>query len=230
MNKLRILCLHGYHGSGDILRRQMSALIEGMDALAEFACLDAPSLAFGDFGWWHAKSTANPPASKDAGVGPARKRYEGWERTFASVVETFAAHGPFDGVFGFSQGASLTSLLVGLRTPAGHPTEARPLRFDFAVMVGGFAGADPALASRYADRHCYELPSAHIIGLGDHIVAAPLSRALAAVFKEALILEHDGGHVIAATPETRSGFRSFLEDMLRRKASGLDFRSPSTEP
>ena len=223
MDKLRILCLHGYHGSADILRRQMSALVEDMDALAEFVYLDAPSLAFGDFGWWHARSSASPPASKDAGVGPARKRYEGWERTFASVVETFATHGPFDGVFGFSQGASLTSLLVGSRAPTGHPTEARPLRFDFAVMVGGFAGADPALASQYADRLCYELPSAHIIGLADSIVPAPLSRALASVFKDALILEHGGGHVVAATPQTRSAFRGFLADMLRRKAA-------STEP
>ena len=74
MDRLRILCLHGYHGSGDILRRQMSSLIEGTQALAEFVYLDAPSLAVGDFGWWHARS---PTASRDAGVGPTPKRYEG---------------------------------------------------------------------------------------------------------------------------------------------------------
>ncbi len=229
MSKLRILCLHGYHGSGDILRRQMASLVEGMDALAEFVYLDAPSLAFGDFGWWHAKSTANPPASRDAGVGPAQKRYEGWERTFASIAQTFAAHGPFDGVLGFSQGASLTSLLAGLRSPDGRPTEAKPLTFAFAVMVGGFLSADPTLALQYADRRCYDMPSAHIIGLGDRIVPAPLSRALAAVFKEPLILEHDGGHVIAATPTTRSAFRGFLEEMLRRKATTLDSGASSQE-
>lgn len=229
MSKLRILCLHGYHGSADILRRQMSALVQDTDTLAEFIYLDAPSLAFGDFGWWHAKSTANPPMSRDAGVGTTQKQYRGWERTFASIVETFAVHGPFDGVFGFSQGASLTSLLVGLRSPNGSPTEAKPLVFDFAVIVGGFLSADPALALHYADRRCYDLPSAHIIGLRDGIVPAPLSHALAATFKEPLILEHDGGHVVAATPETRSGFRSFLEDMLRRKASGVDAGLPSRE-
>ncbi len=225
MDKLRILCLHGYHGSGDILRRQMSSLIEGTQALVEFVYLDAPSLASGDFGWWHARSTAT---SRDAGVSPTRKRYEGWERTFECVAETFAVLGPFDGVFGFSQGASLTSLLVGLRAPDGNPTEAKPLAFGFAVMVGGFLGADPVLALQYANRLCYDLPSAHVIGLGDGIVPAPLSHALAAVFEKPLILQHDGGHVVAAAPETRGGFRSFLEEMLRRKASGVDFRSSST--
>ena len=207
----------------------MSSLIEGTQALAEFVYLDAPSLASGDFGWWHARSSATPPTSKDAGVGPTRKRYEGWERTFESVAETFAVHGPFDGVFGFSQGASLTSLLVGLRSPDGSPTEAKPLTFGFAVMVGGFLGADPVLALQYANRSCYDMPSAHIIGLGDGIVPASLSHALAAVFKEPLILEHDGGHVVAATPTTRSAFRGFLEDMLRRKTARFDTRS-STEP
>ena len=227
MDRLRILCLHGYHGSGDILRRQMSSLVEGTQALAEFVYMDAPSLASGDFGWWHARSNATPPTSSDAGVGPSRKRYEGWERTLESLAETFAAHGPFDGVFGFSQGASLTSLLVGLRSPDGKPTEAKPLAFGFAVMVGGFLGTDPVLALQYANWLCYDLPSAHIIGLGDGVVPAPLSHALAAVFKHPLILQHDGGHVIAATPEARSGFRKFLEDMLRRKASGAVFRQSS---
>ena len=226
MDKLRILCLHGYHGSGDILRRQMSSLIEGTQVLAEFVYLDAPSLASGNFGWWHARSIAT---SRDAGVGPTRKRYEGWERTFESIAETFATHGPFDGIFGFSQGASLTSLLVGLRSPDGTPTAVKPLAFDFAVMMGGFLGADPVLALQYANRSCYDMPSAHIIGRGDGIVPAPLSHALAAVFKEPLILQHDGGHVVADTPETRSGFRSFLEDMLRRKASGVDFRQSSIQ-
>ena len=218
MDKLRILCLHGYHGSGDILRQQMASLVEGTEALAEFVYVDAPSLACGDFGWWHAKNAANPPASRDAGVGPLRKRYEGWERTSAFIVETFSAHGPFDGIFGFSQGASLTSLLVGLRSPDGNPTEAKPLTFDFAAMVGGFLGADPVLALQYANRHCYDLPSAHIIGRSDGIVPAPLSRALAAAFKDPLILDHGGGHVVAATAMTRSRFRGFLEDMQRRKA------------
>ena len=225
MDKLRILCLHGYHGSGDILRRQMSSLIEGTQALAEFVYLDAPSLASGDFGWWHARSIAT---SRDAGVGQTQKRYEGWERTVESIAETFAAHGPFDGVFGFSQGASLTSLLVGLRSPDGNSTESKPLAFDFAVMVGGFLGADPVLAVQYANRSCYDVPSAHIIGRGDGIVPAPLSHALAAVFEKPLILQHDGGHVIAANPETRSGFWSFLEDMLHRKVSSLDIRSSPT--
>jgi hypothetical protein len=32
-----------------------------------------------------------------------------------------------------------------------------------------------------------------------------------------LILEHEGGHVVASTPEIRARFRGFLEAMLERK-------------
>src|SRR5260370_15311207 len=52
--KLRILGLHGYHGSADILRAQMSALVSGLDGGAEFFLIDAPSREGGHFGWPHA--------------------------------------------------------------------------------------------------------------------------------------------------------------------------------
>jgi acetyl esterase/lipase len=217
MKKLRILCLHGYHGSAGVLRDQMASLAGGMDSLAEFVYIDAPSLAAGDFGWWHAVAHENAPDEEDPGVGPGQKHYKGWNRTREAIVSVFSRQGPFDGVFGFSQGAALTGLLTGLRAPDGKPTAAKPLAFDFAVMAGGFLGIDTVLARMYGDGGSYDLPSAHIIGRSDFIVPPEDSRRLAGKFKDPLILEHAGGHVIAGTPEIRKRFASFLEDMLRRK-------------
>src|SRR5260221_14735025 len=53
MRDLRILCLHGCHGSAMILRRQMEPLAAALPASVEFVYVNAPSLATGDFGWWH---------------------------------------------------------------------------------------------------------------------------------------------------------------------------------
>ena len=53
MGDLRILCLHGYHGSGAILRRQMAPLAAAIPPGTELVYADAPSLSEGDFGWWH---------------------------------------------------------------------------------------------------------------------------------------------------------------------------------
>ncbi|UVK44862.1 serine hydrolase family protein [Mesorhizobium sp. AR07] len=228
MERLRILCLHGYHGSAQILRRQMAPLADGLDELVEFVRMDAPSLAEGDFGWWHAQSAEGTAAN--AGAGPGAKRYEGWQRTRAAIGSAFARQGPFDGVFGFSQGAALAALLVGLRcgdNPGDEPSGTagknpdRSLAFDFAIMVGGFVSADPDLARLYGERSNYDLPSVHIIGRSDTIVPPIASIDLASRFRNPLILEHEGGHIIPNAPSIRQRFRGFLEDRQQRNRSGL---------
>src|SRR5439155_6076620 len=112
----------------------------------------------------------------------------------------------FDGVFGFSQGAALTSLLVGLRAPDGQVSADKPLSFDFAVMVGGFRSDSADHAHLYAAKDNYTLPSLHIIGQADRIVPAQDSRILAAQFASPTVLEHTAGHVIPGTPQVRRGF------------------------
>ena len=227
MEKLHVLCLHGYHGSAELLRGQMTPLADGLDDVVEFAYVDAPSLAAGDFGWWHATAVESTADERGAGVGLGIKRYEGWRRTRDAIVSAFVRQGPFDGVFGFSQGAALAALLVGLRSGDGFvgsesagPTggilgQAESLSFDFAVMVGGFVSADDDLAKLYGRRACYDLPSAHIIGRSDSVVPSGASIALASKFRNPLILEHDGGHVISNAPHIRRGFRAFLEEIRR---------------
>jgi acetyl esterase/lipase len=194
MEKLRILCLHGYHGSAATLRAQMRAWTEGLEAFADFVHVDAPSLAERDFGWWHAA----PP------------HYRGWARTRDWLVSLCAREksrgAAFDGVFGFSQGAAVAALLVGL------------CALDFAIVVGGFMGSDAEHAAIYETMRAEGPPSLHIIGRSDGIVPPQASRALAACFRAPIVLEHQGGHVVAATPAVREGSRAFLAAMSRRKA------------
>jgi hypothetical protein len=142
MSNIRVLCLHGYHGSGRILREQMKPLTGDLEVSTEFVYVDAPSLGSGDFGWWHGG-------------------FRGWERTRDWMVGFFGEQTPFDGIFGFSQGAALASLLVGMRGIRGTPPG--PLSFQFAVMVGGFRSDSAMHAPLYAGTENYELPSLHIM-------------------------------------------------------------------
>jgi len=185
MSDLRILCLHGYHGNAAVLERQMSALTSGLDAGIEFVHVDAPSLAENDFGWWHS---------------PAR----GWERTRAWAVAMFGSQPRFDGVFGFSQGAALTGLLAGMRE-IGHDG----VTFDFAVLVGGFVNDSPDLAELY--RLPLSVPSVHVIGRADGIIPPWMSHDLASRFKEPVIVEHPGGHIIPGDRRVIEGIAAFLE-------------------
>src|SRR6185369_8541378 len=98
------------------------------------------------------------------------------------------------------------------------------------AMVGGFPSADPALAALYEETASYDLPSVHIIGRSDLIVPAGLSRALASRFANPLVLEHEGGHVIAGTPAIRAQFRSFLESMLERKKQRVHHAAAVARP
>ncbi len=209
--KLRILCLHGYHGSAGVLRSQMSAFAADLEALVDFVYVDAPSLASGDYGWWHAVDAERDPASGDPGVDGPHRHYKGWERTRAAIVALFEAKGPFDGILGFSQGAALAGLLVGLRAPDGRTTAERPLRFDFAIVVSGFASNDPELARLYARTDSYALPSLHVFGRADGIVPIDDSRALAAHFAGPVIAEHGGGHVMSSERGVRERARAFVE-------------------
>ncbi len=230
MNRLKILCLHGYHGSAATLRSQMAALVNELDALAEFVCIDAPSLAAGDFGWWHATTELRAADPPNAGVGPGAKHYQGWWRTREAIIDIFGKQGPFDGVFGFSQGAALTSILVGLRSPHGRATADKPLCFDFALMVGGFAVADPELFKLYDNASSYQCPTLHIIGRSDRVVPREASRQLANKFPNPLIIEHDGGHVVAATPQVRMDVRQFLNTMMNNKRQAVEPQTQSRPP
>ena len=172
MPDLRMLCLHGYHGTGAILRRQMAPLAAAISPDIELVYVDAPALSTGDFGWWH-------------------DGFSGWERTRDWAVELLRTAPPIDGIFGFSQGAALTGLLAALRE---SPRAPGGLDFGFAIMVGGFT----SVLARHADLCPRPLtsPSVHVIGRSDGIVPRSDSLELADRFAGPLVLEHSGGHVI----------------------------------
>jgi fermentation-respiration switch protein FrsA (DUF1100 family) len=182
---LRMLCLHGYHGTGAILRRQMAPLAAGIPPNIELVYPDAPSLSADDFGWWH-------------------DGFRGWERSRDWAVELLRTEPPIDGIFGFSQGAALTGLLAAVRD-----SQPSSLRFEFAIMVSGFTSTMPQHA--HLLRQKLGLPSVHVIGRADPIVPRSDSMLLAGRFADPLILEHPGGHVIPGDPAVTGPIAEFLD-------------------
>ena len=195
MRDLRVLCLHGYHGTGPTLRRQMAPLAAALPANIEYVYADAPSLASGDFGWWH-------------------EGFSGWERTRDWIVELLRSGPPVDGLFGFSQGAALTGLLAALRESPGAPDG---LDFGFAIMVGGFTSFLPQHAGLFPRQ--LTVPSVHVTGRSDGIVPRPDSLRLAGRFTDPLILEHDGGHVIPGTRAIAEPIARFLTPFAQAAAA-----------
>ena len=186
---LRMLCLHGYHGTGAILRRQMAPLAAAIPSNAELVYVDAPSVSAGSFGWWH-------------------EGFSGWERTRDWAVELLRTGPRIDGIFGFSQGAALTGLLAALRESPAPPVE-----FGFAIMVGGFTSNAPQHARLFG--HQLTMPSVHVTGRADVIVPRRDSLLLAGRFADPLVIEHPGGHVIPGTAAVTALVADFLAGFSR---------------
>lgn len=186
MPDLRVLCLHGYHGTGAILRRQMAPLAGALPAGIEFVYVDAPSLAAGGFGWWH-------------------EGFSGWEQTRDWITGQLSAGPRVDGLFGFSQGAALAGLLAALRE---SPRAPRGLDFGFAIMVGGFTSFLPQHADLFP--RPLAIPSVHVAGRSDGIVPRSDSLELAGRFADPLVLEHSGGHVIPGDRTVADPIARFL--------------------
>jgi hypothetical protein len=180
---LRLLCLHGYHGTAAILRGQMGPLAAALPPDVELVYADAPALAEGDFGWWHGG-------------------FRGWERSRDWAAGLLRSEPRIDGIFGFSQGAALTGLLAALRD--SDPS----LRFEFAIMVGGFTSTMPQHAGLF--RRKLAIPSVHVTGRADGIVPRRDSLLLADRFTDPLIIEHPGGHVIPGSTAVTAPIVDFL--------------------
>eukprot|EP00897_Mesotaenium_endlicherianum_P001796 jgi/Mesen1/1644/ME000135S00631 len=110
----------------------------------------------------------------------AREREEAWLRSLEHVQAFIQQQGPFAGVLGFSQGATLAALLCTNSMAAGmqlHPRAA-------LLCAGQVSTSHPdseALASGIVDG----VQSLHVIGRGDQVTPPGRSRELLQVFERA---------------------------------------------
>lgn len=104
--------------------------------------------------------------------------------------------GPFDGVFGFSQGAAMASLLCAMlenrdAIPGLIPSDFAHSPFQFSIICAGFVSR--ATAHRPLFDNIIQTPSLHIIGELDTLVAPERMTALTDRFHKPEIFRHTGG-------------------------------------
>ncbi|MCP9263604.1 hypothetical protein DINM_006994 [Dirofilaria immitis] len=120
-SKLRILCLHGYQQNATIFREKSGSFRRPMKKYADFVFMNAPhevesepvseivddSVSAADCrGWWYVSKRFYTRQVKD---------HEGFEESVQAVIDFARKEGPFDGILGFSQGATLAFLLSALK-------------------------------------------------------------------------------------------------------------------
>jgi predicted esterase len=238
--RLRVLCLHSFRTSSDILRTQMeiAGWEQSLGDLVEFTCAPDGHPASGEvpkdvamffpdaeyYEWWNATK------NEDGVV-----EYRGVEASLEKVRQRFAADA-FDGVLGFSQGATLTTVLAakGAAEGWGPFADARggasgdeSAAMTFAVCVGGMLARTPAARDLYERARAVRAstPSLHLIGDADRVMPPSFSERAAEQFLDATTVRHARGHVIpkleGATLET---VRAFFEAQ-RAKRGGAETRA-----
>lgn len=108
-------------------------------------------------------------------------------------------------LLGFSQGAVFAHMVASLASTQGSPWN----RIQKCILVGGFC-ASPLQWSQDQLSHL-AMPSLHVIGLKDTSIPPELGRHLAEKFQDAIILEHDKGHVVPQQASSCAVIINFIQ-------------------
>ena len=165
------------------------------------------------FEWWNARET-------ETGM-----IYDHLDASLAAIERHAAAHGPFDGYLGFSQGGSMAHLLclLSMRDEA-FARRIPPPRFGVFISARTTRHADHAELVANAVRTPLPLPSLVIYGGKDTAVPPEMTRELMTTLEgeattEVFLPEHT--HKIPRlTAGTKETVRAFLSAQLEAKANG----------
>merc|ERR1711985_221476 len=202
--RARILCLHGYENSKEIMHKQMR--MAGW--LGSGRKSDEKVVPFEncDFVFVSAPFASEPPVSKivehffpedpkrqwferiqneEAGV-----RYLGLDVGLKHIEDALEKEGPPDGIFGFSQGAGL-SLVVAAKQQQGEMLGNNP-PLKFAIVIAGFRARDMTLSNLFEEK--LVCPTLHI--WGDQDILRYKSEEVTEYCTDPIILRHKAGHKI----------------------------------
>ncbi|CAD6198165.1 unnamed protein product [Caenorhabditis auriculariae] len=208
--KLKVLCLHGYRQCGKSFREKTGSTRKLVKNLADFEFVDAPHTARADNdvptsrAWWFSNSgevsfSSREPTDVDVG----------FEESMEHLVAFIKEHGPFDGLFGFSQGASMVHLLLA-KIQLGE-IDLPGIRFAF--LFSSFLSISTQ-HERFTQATIDDVETLHVFGDADEIVSRDKSERCAERFsKSPQRIVHEGGHLVPSMTK----HREVLVDFLRRQ-------------
>ena len=185
---LKILALHGRGSNNDITAIQLSSLEIPTRCVADL--LSAPHSSSPQSDVFHMLSN---------------RAFHEWghdEKALKGVLAYIERYGPYDGLYGFSQGAAVVTALSKPGVAEGFGSK-RTWRFVICAC-----GVPPPGDGRV------NLPSLQISGARDPFRTA--SKALADVYEAPVLLEHAGGHELPLKLRHDARFKDVLDAFFDR--------------
>jgi len=243
------MALHGYTSNAFVLQRRMGAIRKACKDTAEFIYLNGPIRVEPITA--SAQSLDAPENSQSALDPdlPLEEQPRAWwkasdegsytlfDETIEYLNEEIVKQGPFDGVFGFSQGACLAALVASaFEAPSRYPKlklppGQGPLRF--CIAVSGFQARDEKLQSLFPNEGI-QTPVLHILGKADQIVDEERAMTLVKVASKSRVEYHESGHVVPSQANFRNFYRDYIASFQSEPYTPNDewehITSPSARP
>lgn len=141
-------------------------------------------------------------------------KYSHVEEAVEYVAKIWREQGPFDGVYGFSMGGMLATLL--LQQQLEKPTEENPFAFKFGIF---FSAATNSMDPRYpVPTSKINIPTLHVMGETDAVVILSRSQELANLYAEPVVYHHPGGHYIPTNKDAKDVMRDFVKKQIAARA------------
>ncbi|GKV32678.1 hypothetical protein SLEP1_g41270 [Rubroshorea leprosula] len=191
--KMKILCLHGFRTSGSFLQKQISKWDPSIFAPFQ---LEFPDGIFPAGGKSDIEGIFPPPYFEWFQFNKDFTEYTNLEECISYLCEYITTKGPFDGLLGFSQGTTLSGLLMGYQMQGKVLKEHPP--FKLFIAISGSKFRDPSICDvAYKDK--IKVRSVHFIGEKDWLKLP--SEDLANAFEDPLIIRHPQGHTVPRLDE-----------------------------
>jgi hypothetical protein len=156
-------------------------------------------------GWWFSES------NKTYNALDLTSDDTGFRETLDYINKVFEANQSIDGVFSFSQGACLTSILS--RISFENDEKYKFIRFKFAILVAGFKSGQTQHDLFYNLEKKVDLPTLHLIGTGDKVIPSEMALKLTEYFVNPRVHVHEAGHFIPVNADSKAVYVDFLNEM-----------------
>ncbi|NP_001409246.1 dihydrofolate reductase-like [Beta vulgaris subsp. vulgaris] len=205
--KMKILCLHGFRTSGSFLKKQISKWDPSIFGNFD---LDFPDGIFPAGGKSDIEGFFPPPYYEWFQFDKEFTEYTNLEECISYLCEYITTKGPFDGLLGFSQGATLSALLLGYQSQGNVLKDHPP--FKFFISISGTKFRTPSICE-VAYKESIKAKSVHFIGEKDRLKLP--SEEFATTFQDPLIIRHPQGHTVPRLDEAASKqLRNWVEELL----------------
>ena len=211
---LRILMIHGYRQNEHVFRDKTGGLRKNLKNLCELVYCEA----YHNIPKEYCLNQLNEEENLERcwflkEPGCSFNYEEDFKKSIEHLDKIFRDKGPFDGIWGFSQGATMVAILTKLLTDEHKTHLISNVDFKFVIIAATSKSIQNELDKYYDSNRKIDLPSLHIIGKNDKLVEYTKALELTEYFKKPKIYIHELGHCIPSKKNDILIYSEFLNEM-----------------